>query len=84
MAKQNLGAADHWIINNIILAESCIKKGAFIIKPNGPFYTEDNIGVAIATRRIKETIRDKGQINDPITQFSKADLSKFLDWMEHI
>ena len=84
VAKQNLGAADHWIINNIILAESCIKKGAFIIKPNGLFYTEDNIGVAIATLRIKETIRDKGQINDPITQFSKADLSKFLDWMEHI
>ena len=95
VVKQNLDAADHWIINNIscmdicvtnniILAESCIKKGAFIIKPNGPFYTEDNIGVAIATRRIKDTIRDKGQIKNPITQLSKADLSKFLERMEHI
>ena len=95
VVKQNLDAADHWIINNIscmdicvtndiILAESCIKKGALIIKPNGSFYTENNIGVAIATRRIKETIRDKGQITNPIPQFSKADRSKFLDQMEHI
>ena len=95
VVKQNLDAADHCIINNIscmdicvtndiILAESCIKKGALIIKPNGSFYTEDNIGVAIATRRIKETIRDNGQITKPIPQFSKADRSKFLDRMEHI
>ena len=61
-----------------------LKKGAFIIKPNGPFYTEDNIGVAIATRRIKDTIRDKGQIKNPITQLRTADLSKFLERMEHI
>ena len=82
VVKQNLDAADHWIINNIsfmdicvtndiILADSCIKKGTLIIKPNGSFYTENNIGVAIATRRIKETIRDKGQITNPIPQLQK-------------
>ena len=95
VVNQKLDAADDWIIhtvrcrdicvtNDILLAERCIKKGAFVIKPNGSFYTEDNIGVAIATRRIKETIRDKGQITNPIPQFSKADRSKFLDQMEHI
>ena len=59
VVNQKLDAADDWIIHNvrcrdicvtndILLAERCIKKGAFVIKPNGSFYTEDNIGVAIA------------------------------------
>ena len=95
VVNQNLDAADDWIMHNIrcmdicvtndiLLAERCIKKGAFVIKPNGSIYTEDNIGVAIATRKIKEIIRDKGQITTSFPKFSKADRSKFLDRMEHI
>ena len=95
VVNQKLDAADDWIIHNvrcrdicvtndILLAERCIKKGAFVIKPNGSFYTEDNIGVAIATRKIKEIIRDKGEITTSYPEFSEADRSKFLDRMEHI
>ena len=95
VVNQNLDAADDWIMHNIrcmdicvtndiLLAERCIKKGAFVIKPNGSIYTEDNIGVAIATRKIKEIIRDKGQITNSFSKFSKTDRSKFLDRMEHI
>jgi len=95
VVNQKLDAADDWIIHNIrcmdicvtndiLLAERCIKKGAFVIKPNGSFYTEDNIGVAIATRKIKEIIRDKGEITTSFPEFSKADRSNFLNRMEHI
>ena len=52
-------AGIYHVTNDILLAERCIKKGAFVIKPNGSFYTEDNIGVAIATRKINEIIHDR-------------------------
>ena len=92
VVNQKLNAADDWTMQNIrcmdicvtddiLLAESCIKKGAFVIKPNGSFYTEDNIGVAIAICKIKEIIRDKGEITNSYPKFSKADRSKFLDRM---
>ena len=70
--------------NDIPLAERCIKEGAFAIKPNGNTYTSDNIGMALAVRKIMEEKRETGEITKGPSPFSKADRSNFLDRMEMI
>ena len=70
--------------NDIPLAERCLKEGAFAIKPNGNIYTNDNIGMALATRKIMEGMRETGEMTGGPPPFSKTDRSKFLDRMEMI
>ena len=95
VVNQGADAADDWIVdhikkldicvtNDIPLAGRCLKKGAFAIKPNGKRYTDDNIGIALATRDIMEKIRETGEITDGPPPFSKIDRSKFLNQMEII
>ena len=95
IVNQGADAADDWIAdhirnsdicitNDIPLAGRCIKKGAFVLKPNGKSYTDDNIGLALATRKIREKIRETGEITGGPPPFSKTDRSKFLDQMEMI
>ena len=95
VVNQDADAADNWIIdhikksdicvtNDIPLAGSCLKKGAFALKPNGKSYTDDNIGIALAKREIMEKIRETGEMTGGPPPFSKADRSKFLDQMEKI
>tara|TARA_Y100001960_G_scaffold297478_1_gene343910 strand:- start:633 stop:1109 length:477 start_codon:yes stop_codon:yes gene_type:complete len=93
VVDQGADAADDWIAdhikksdicitNDIPLAGRCLKKKAFALKPNGKSYTDDNIGIALATREIMEKIRETGEITGGPPPFSKADRSKFLDQME--
>ncbi len=95
VVNQGADAADDWIVdhigksdicvtNDIPLAGRCLKKAAFAIKPNGKQYTNDNIGMALATRDIKERLRESGEMTGGPPPFSKADRSKFLDQMEMI
>ena len=80
----NIGKSDICVTNDIPLASRCLKKGAFALKPNGKNFTEDNIGLALATRGIMEKIRESGEITGGPPPFSKVDRSKFLDQMEMI
>ena len=93
VVDQGADAADYWIANHIKksdicitndfpLAGRCLKKKAFALKPNGKSYTDDNIGIALATREIMEKIRETGEMTGGPPPFSKADRSKFLDQME--
>ena len=93
VVNQGADAADDWIVehikksaicitNDIPLAGRCLKKKAFALKPNGKRYTDDNIGIALATREIMEKIRETGEMTGGPPPFSKADRSKFLDQME--
>ena len=95
IVNQGADAADDWIAdhigrpdicvtNDILLAARCLKKGARAIKPNGTIYTNNNIGTALATRKIMEGLRDAGEITGGPPPFSKAERSKFLDRMEMI
>ena len=95
IVNQASDAADSWIIdhiektdicvtNDIPLADHCLKKGALAIKPNGIRLTEDNIGMALATRDIMGKIRDSGQVTSGPAPFSTADRSKFLNLLETI
>ena len=95
VVNQGADAADDWIAdhikksdvcvtNDIPLAGRCLKKGAFVLKPNVKIYTNVNIGIALATREIMEKIRETGEMTGGPPPFSKADRSKFLDQMEMI
>ena len=93
VVNQESDAADSWIIdhiakadicvtNDIPLAGHCLKKGALVIKPNGMRFTDDNIGMAIATRDIMGKIRESGEVTSGPSPFSKLDRSRFLNQME--
>ena len=93
IVNQASDAADNWIIdqigktdicvtNDIPLAEHCLKKGALAIKTNGMRFTDDNIGMALATRDIMGKIRESGEVTSGPPPFSKLDRSKFLNQME--
>ena len=95
VVDQEADAADKWIIdhieipdicvtNDIPLAEHCLKKGAQAIRPNGKRFTTDNIGMALANREIMGKIRELGEGTTGLPPFSKADRSKFLNYMETI
>jgi len=58
----HIGKADICITNDIPLAGRCLKQGAFALKPNGENYTDDSIGMALATREIMQGLRETGEI----------------------
>lgn len=78
----HIGKADICVTSDIPLAGRCLKQGAFALKPNGETYTDDSIGMALATREIMQGLRETGEITGGPRPFSKADRSKFLDRME--
>ena len=95
VVNQGADAADDWIAEHIEradicvtgdipLADRCLKEGAFTIRPNGDTYTNDSIGMALATREIMQGLRETGEMTGGPPPFSKSDRSKFLDRMEMI
>lgn len=93
IVTQGADAADDWIAdhirsadicvtNDIPLAARCLERGAFAIKPNGERFTEDGIGMALASRDLLQSLRDRGEITGGPKPFGKADRSRFLDRFE--
>ena len=81
---EHIEKTDICITNDIPLAKNCLEKGAVAIRPNGNIYTENNIGMAVATQEIMEKLRESGKTLDGPPPFSKHDRSKFLDKMNII
>ena len=95
VVNQGADAADDWIAEHIEradicvtgdipLADRCLKEGAFAIRPNGDTYTNDSIGMELATRGIMQGLRETGEMTGGPPPFRKSDRSKFLDRMEMI
>ena len=93
VVSQGADAADDWIVekiqdgdiaitNDIPLADRCFKKGAIAIRPNGIAFTEDSIGMALATRDLMAGLREIGEITRGPAPFSKQDRSRFLQALE--
>ena len=78
----HIGKADICVTNDIPLAEHCLKKGALVITPHGKTFTQDNIGMALATREIMGQLRESGEESGGPPPFSKVDRSNFLNLME--
>ena len=82
-------AADDWIAqrvdrrhivvtSDVPLASRCVKAGALVLGPNGRPFTEDAIGLALATRNLLTDLRAAGMVTRGPKPLSASDRSKFL------
>src|ERR1700734_2820028 len=81
--------ADNWIAErarrgdivitaDVPLASRCVKSGADVIAPNGKVFTEESIGMTLATRNLMDSLRSAGEITGGPKPFSARDRSSFL------
>ncbi len=88
-----MDAADNWIAEraakgsivitqDIPLAARAVKAGAVAIAPNGKPFTEDTIGMALATRNLMDSLRSAGEITGGPKPFSPKDRSAFLQSLD--
>ncbi len=93
IVAQGADAADDWIAdhirkadicvtNDIPLAARCLERGALALKPNGEPYTENAIGMALASRELMQGLRDSGTITGGPKPFGRSDRSNFLNRLE--
>ncbi len=85
--------ADNWIAEratetdivitaDIPLAGRCVKKGATVIGPTGKPFTEDSIGMALATRDLLTDLRSAGATTRGPPPLSRQDISRFLSALD--
>jgi hypothetical protein len=95
VVKDGFDAADDWIVEHvqtddivvtadIPLASRCIKKGARVIGPTGKPFTEDNIGMAVASRDLMSELRSAGEITGGPPPLRKRDRSRFLEKLDNM
>ena len=88
-----MDAADDWIAEratkgvivvtqDIPLAARAVKAGAVAIAPNGKPFSEDTIGMALATRNLMDSLRSAGEITGGPKPFSPKDRSAFLQSLD--
>jgi uncharacterized protein len=87
-------AADDWIAeragpgaivvtSDIPLASRCVKSGAEVIAPNGKRFSENSIGMALATRDLMDHLRSAGQATSGPKAFGPRDRSNFLSALDN-
>jgi uncharacterized protein len=85
--------ADNWIAEraqrgdivitaDVPLASRCVKVGADVIAPNGKPFTEESIGMTLATRNLMDSLRSAGEITGGPKPFAPRDRSSFLSAMD--
>ncbi len=67
---------------DIPLASRCVKAGADVIAPTGKVFTEESIGMALATRNLMDALRSAGEITGGPKSFSPRDRSSFLSALD--
>lgn len=88
-----MDAADDWIAEraargsivitqDIPLAARAVKAGAVAIAPNGKPFSEDSIGMALATRNLMDALRSAGEITGGPRPFAPKDRSVFLQSLD--
>jgi uncharacterized protein YaiI (UPF0178 family) len=88
-----MDVADNWIADHatphdvvvtadIPLAARCVKAGASVIAPNGRVFSENSIGMALATRNLMQDLRDSGENTRGPKPFSPRDRSTFLSALD--
>jgi len=84
-----MDAADDYIVEraakgaivitaDVPLAARAVKAGAVAIAPNGKPFTQDSVGMALATRNLLDQLRSAGEITGGPKPFSPKDRSAFL------
>lgn len=90
IVPQGADAADDWIVehvseydivitSDIPLAHRAVANGAIVLGPTGKPFTRDSIGMALAMRDLKQSLRETGDISGFNAGFTKKDRSNFTD-----
>ena len=90
IVPQGADAADDWIVAHVCerdivitadvpLAHRAVGKGALVLGPTGRPFTPDSIGMALAMRDLKQSLRESGDIAGHNPPFSARDRQKFAD-----
>jgi uncharacterized protein len=85
--------ADNWIAErakggdivitaDVPLASRCVKTGATVIAPNGRPFSEESIGITLATRNLMDSLRSAGEITSGPKPFAPRDRSAFLSALD--
>ncbi len=72
------GPRDIVVTADIPLASRCVKAGAAVIGPNGRVFSEDSMGMTLATRNLMTDLRSAGEVTGGPRPFSPRDRSAFL------
>jgi uncharacterized protein YaiI (UPF0178 family) len=75
-------AGDIVITADVPLASRCVKSGAEVIAPNGKPFTEESIGMTLATRNLMDSLRSAGEITGGPKPFAPRDRSSFLSALD--
>jgi len=86
-------AADDWIAAragagavvvtaDVPLAARCVKADAQVIAPTGRAFTQDSIGMTLATRNLMDSLRSAGEITGGPKPFAPRDRSNFLSALD--
>lgn len=70
------------ITADIPLAARAVKTGAVAIAPNGKPFTDDTIGMALATRNLMDQLRSAGAVTGGPKAFAPKDRSAFLQSLD--
>jgi uncharacterized protein len=81
-SKKPTASSDIVITADIPLASRCVKAGAIAIAPTGRAFTEDSIGMTLATRNLMDSLRSAGEITSGPKSFSPRDRSSFLSALD--
>jgi uncharacterized protein YaiI (UPF0178 family) len=87
--------ADDWIVehagrgaivvtSDVPLASRCVKQGAEVLAPTGKPFSENSIGMALATRDLMDSLRSAGQTTGGPAPFGPRDRSRFLSALDNV
>jgi uncharacterized protein len=95
VVSKGFDAVDDWIVekatnkdivvtSDILLADRCVKKQAHVLGPKGNEFTEDNIGMAVASRELNQNLRHMGEMRGGTAPMDKKARSQFLGKLDQI
>jgi hypothetical protein len=67
---------------DVPLAHRCVKAGALVLSPKGREFSENSVGMALATRNLMADLRAGGEQLGGPAPFSKRDRSDFLQALD--
>ena len=79
---ERAGRGDVVITADIPLASRCVKAGATVLAPNGKPFSEESIGMTLATRNLMDSLRSAGAITGGPKPFAPRDRSNFLSALD--
>lgn len=81
---EQAGAGDLVITADIPLAARCLEKGARVLGPKGGEFTDLDIGEALATRELLDTLRQGGVTTGGPSSMAAKDRSRFLSKLDEL